>query len=173
MKVREMGVGMVALVIAACAGAGATGGAAGGAATGMAGGGAVLSLGAGDANPDALRQSVEARVGIPDLGPARVERVWQWNVGEAQPVVVWVTCRGSGDTRACAVAAGRIGGGNVQVLGVEAAGWSVPQLSETADRRELLIAGDDGRGAWRQQLRYAPEGGGAVAFGRRMYADGM
>lgn len=138
--------------------------------------GVVLQRGAGSVSHDVLQAAIEHRVGIPELGPARVERSWRWNVGHGDPLLVWVTCRGGGDTRACAVTVGRAVDGNVQVLANEPAGWSVPVISETADRNELVVTGEDGRGTWRQTVRYRthPEGGHeTIAFSRRQYSDGI
>jgi hypothetical protein len=117
-------------------------------------------------DPDVLRAAVEAQVGSASQGAARVERVVRWRPRAAQPLVVWVTCRGSGDGRACVLSVGRITPAGVSVLGNEPVGWTVPSLSEmTAD--EVLISGNDGRGTWREQLRFLDERGGGVTFTRR------
>jgi len=64
-------------------------------------------------------------------------------------------------------------GERITLLGEDPAGWSIPAVSEGQGREELLVTGDDGRGDWRQLLRFEEESGGRVRFARRRYAGGM
>lgn len=119
-----------------------------------------------------LRAAVEARVGEPLLGPARVERVYRWRPAPSRTLLVWVTCRGQGDTRGCTVAVGEQGDAGLRVLANEPVGWSVPQLAATADPALLVISGSDGRGTWTQSMRFDGAEGGTITFARRVYQDG-
>jgi hypothetical protein len=86
-------------------------------------------------------------------------------------MVVWLTCRGNGDARACVLSAGRLRDGRATVVGWQNVGWSQAVVGDTANPSELVIEGDDGHGTWRQALRYEQEGA-SVHFDRRYYADG-
>jgi hypothetical protein len=135
--------------------------------------GPVLEQGAASVSNDALRAAIEGSVGVPSLGAARVERAYRWHPTRSETVLVWITCRGAGDSRACVAAAGRVRAGRVVVMVAQPVGWSVPQIGETANPGELVVSGDDGRGTWRQAVRYETDHGGAVFFERKLYSDGM
>jgi hypothetical protein len=84
----------------------------------------------------------------PDVGPLEVTHVWRWTPPSRAPLVVWNTCRGSGDTRGCVLTLGELRGRVARSLRTIASGWQPAQVTATPDGASLLIAGSSGRGAW-------------------------
>ena len=80
--------------------------------------------------------------------------------------MVWVTCRGEGDARLCAIAAAPSAGGFVTVA-VDAQLGSAPARSIAADGESLSVFGEDARGACTQSLVVL---GDAIAIRERSYA---
>jgi hypothetical protein len=122
---------------------------------------------------DVLRAAVDARApqGTP---PSQLRGVWRWRPEPERELLVWITCRGDGESRACAVSVGEPRGATaVRLLSTELVGWSVPRVGEAAVRWEVWIEGYDGRGAWQQALRFLADNGGTIAIGRRRYQDGL
>lgn len=122
-------------------------------------------------------RAIEGRVGSEEQGPATTLATYRWRPRAGEEIWLLVACRGAGGSRACAVGAARGGthpdaGRYIEVMGVESVGWSRPQVGGTADRAELVLAGEDGRGNWRQAVHFVSEGRTAQ-FGRRVYVDGM
>lgn len=118
--------------------------------------------------PDALlRDAMEDRVGLPDMGEANVVQSWTWHPRAALSYVVWVTCRGEGDARMCALAVAPSANGFVTVRAHAAIG-SAPARSISADEGSLRIFGDDANGPWTQSLNVIAND--AVALGERSYA---
>lgn len=122
-------------------------------------------------------RAIEGRVGTDELGPATTIATYRWRPRAGEEIWLLVACRGAGGARACSVGAARGGmqpdaGRYIEVMGVESVGWARPQVGGTADRAELVIAGEDGRGNWRQAVHFVADGR-AARFGRRVYVDGM
>ncbi len=116
-----------------------------------------------------LRDAVEERVGVPENGPAQVEKTWTWRPRPGTSYVVWSTCRGEGDTRACALSVGVASVGKVDVRAHAATAWSIPEVAVDGGPGTLRLAGDDDRGKWRQTLE--ARGDGTVTFGPRTHSE--
>ena len=54
----------------------------------------------------------------------------------------------------------------------ESLGQTLPSFSVDTDRFVLVLVGEDGRGGWRQMLRFNPEQK-TFQWSRRRYDDGM
>lgn len=117
-----------------------------------------------------LRDAAEPDVGAPDMGPAEVVKSWTWHPNDGHSdYVVWVTCRGSGDSRNCGIAVGVPGSGKgrIDVRAHANAGWSPARVQLDDGRTRLRVEGDDGKGAWTQALELLQDG--TVKFGKRTY----
>lgn len=128
----------------------------------------VLVIGNDVAQP-VLRDAVEERVGVPEMGPAEVERVWTWRPRPGTSYVVWSTCRGEGDARACTLSVGVASVGKVDVRAHAATAWSIPSVAVDGGPGTLRLAGDDDHGKWTQTLDARPDG--SIGFGPRTYPE--
>src|SRR5206468_3869332 len=98
-----------------------------------------------------LRDAMEERVGMPEMGSALVVQSWTWHPRGAMSYVVWVTCRGEGEGRLCAMAAAPTNGGFVTVRAEASLGTS-PASAISADAESLRVFVDDAHGGWTQSL---------------------
>lgn len=124
-----------------------------------------------------LLEAVRGRFGegAESAGPVRAHASYRWRPRAGEELWLLMACQGDGAARACAIAVARWvhtdAGAGFDVAAVEPVGWSRAQLGETADRGELVIAGEDGRGNWRQAVHYVSDRR-LAQFGRRVYVEG-
>ncbi len=118
-----------------------------------------------------LRDAVEERVGIPDMGPAEVTRRWTWTPRRGTSYALWATCRGIGDIRNCGLTLARPSSdpaGHVDVAGHVATGAGAVKVEMMAPGK-LRVFGDDAKGAFVQMIELHEDG--TVGIGTRKYDD--
>ena len=115
------------------------------------------------ATGDALLTALGSRLpasGDPDAA-GEVDGAWRWRPAPGAELLVYVACRGAGDTRGCVLAVAQVADGSVTLVGAAPAGWDPPTVALGADATDLAVTGQSGRGDFGQDVHYR---GGAIVF---------
>jgi hypothetical protein len=117
-------------------------------------------------------QGTSAFLEIPASGTGQRAGLWRPDGAVVLHVRAW--CVGEYVSQVCTIELTDLSDADAgaRVLFRDNVGQTLPSFGLDTDRLILVLVGEDGRGAWRQMLRFTPAGR-TFQWSRRRYDDGM